>query len=163
MKKFITIILLASISAAAFAQGGNPGRINGPKHYGKAPAHHNFDSEKIGRLTAAMDLTPEEAQAFWPVYNKVEAKQKELAKAEFEAFKALDNALMNGEGDIDALLEAYAKAKKANTDQHIAALKDYKKVLPAEKVALFYKANGHHCGHMNHGFKPAPAKEMPAN
>lgn len=35
-------------------------------------------SEKIGFITGRLQLTPEEAQAFWPVYNKIN-KQKEEA------------------------------------------------------------------------------------
>ena len=32
-------------------------------------------SEKIGFLTSEMGLTPEEAQVFWPIYNKAEQEK----------------------------------------------------------------------------------------
>ena len=39
-----------------------------------------MQSEKIAFFTAELNLSPEEAQVFWPVYNKLEAEKKELNK-----------------------------------------------------------------------------------
>ena len=70
MKTFIkyamaTILLL--VGASAFAQGqGN--RQQGNDWMAR------MRSEKIAFLTSEIGLTPEEAQAFWPIYNKAEAE-----------------------------------------------------------------------------------------
>ena len=37
-------------------------------------------SEKIAFLTIELDITPEEAQVFWPVYNQVETEKDQAMK-----------------------------------------------------------------------------------
>lgn len=70
MKIFITLsILLISLSASV-AQPGNPGR--------PGPGVQRLEAMHIAYLTRELALTPEEAQQFWPVYNKY---RKELKKA----------------------------------------------------------------------------------
>lgn len=135
MKKLISIMLVASIAVLTFAQPqGKPG--NGQGH--KGPDYEKIKAERVAFITSEVGLTAEEAQAFWPVYNKIEEQQKELMKAERTAFIALSKALSEGQGDVQNLLDAYLKAKAANVNLHVANAKDYKKVLSTEKVAKFF-------------------------
>ena len=48
-------------------------------------------SEKVAFFTVELDLTPEEAQLFWPVYNKMEKARDEAHKNVIEAFVNLEN------------------------------------------------------------------------
>ncbi len=133
MKKLVSIMLVASISIAALAQPQG--------EHKKGPGHQDMEkiqSEKIAFITEEVGLTPEEAQAFWPVYNEIEAQQKNLMKAERKAYGELNKALKSGEGNVQALLDAYLAAKKDNVNLHVANAKSYAKVLPTEKVAKFY-------------------------
>jgi dihydroxyacetone kinase-like predicted kinase len=50
-------------------------------------------SEKIGFITVELNLTPEEAQVFWPVYNEIANRKAELQKQVRESYKALLKAL----------------------------------------------------------------------
>ena len=136
MKKLISILLAAGIAATAFAQPqdqAGKGR-KGPGY----PDHEKIKAERVAFITSEVGLTAEEAQAFWPVYNKIEEQQVELMKSERTAFMALNKALKDGEGDVQKLLDDYLKAKAANVNLHVANAKDYKKVLSAEKVAKFF-------------------------
>ena len=36
------------------------------------------EAQKIAFITNALNLTPEESQKFWPLYNEYSAKEKEL-------------------------------------------------------------------------------------
>ena len=76
-------------------------------------------SEKIGFITVELNLTPEEAQVFWPVYNEIANRKAELQKQVRESYKALLKAL-NEEGttdkEIDKLLDNYLAAKQAVKD-----------------------------------------------
>ena len=90
-------------------------------------------SEQVALITAELDLTEAEAQAFWPVYNEVQARRREAFKASAEALKALKNG---AEGkDAADLLDQYEAAKKNCDAVEMQALARYRKVLPAEKVA----------------------------
>ena len=117
---------------------------------GTAQAQQKFDdswkdrvmSEKIAFLTVELNITPEEAQTFWPVYNKVE---KELDQARFEvmkSYKALADAIDANKPskEISILLDKYLQAKTTQDKLDSATANTYKTVLPVEKVAKLYVA-----------------------
>lgn len=139
MKNFITTLVLACcLCASSFAQNQEP------KDCCKAPdgkGRERMQAEMVCFMTERIGLTPEEAQAFWPVYNKIEAKQRELFAAEGKAFAALMDALKEenaGKANVDKLLNEYLAAMQANENLHARNVEQYKAVLPAEKVARFF-------------------------
>lgn len=97
-------------------------------------------SEKIAFLTVELDLTPEEAQAFWPVYNSVTAELDNAMQEIFNTYKAMAKAIddKRQRGEISALLDRYTAAQKKHRDIDAASTEKYKKVLPIEKVAKLY-------------------------
>lgn len=97
-------------------------------------------SEKIAFLTIELDITPEEAQAFWPVYNQVENERDEAMHAVFKAYMELEQALENGKNgkEVENLLKAYIDAQKKQNAINADAAEKYAKVLPADKVAKLY-------------------------
>lgn len=147
MKRILSIVMLAcavNLAASAQVQAQKP-----QKHGDKAEMAQRgkemiqrMESEKIAFYTQAIGLTPEEAKDFWPIYNSVETDQKELIKAEHDAFKALNAAIKEGKGEkeIETLLNAYVKASEANVNLHFKAAGSYKAVLDPVKVAKFFAA-----------------------
>lgn len=133
MKKIIIITAAAIIACTGFT----------------AHAHKRCDkdwkqkmqSEKIAFLTMELDITPEEAQEFWPVYNQVE-KEKDAAFEEvIKTYKALNEATEKGNNsEISKLLDNYLKAQDKLRDVESKAPTEYRKVLPVEKVARLYVA-----------------------
>lgn len=97
-------------------------------------------SEKIAFLTMEMGITPEEAQAFWPVYNQVNKERDEAMRKVFKSFKTLEEAVSAGksEKEIDKLLENYLEALEEQGDVEMDAYDSYAKVLPVEKLAKLY-------------------------
>lgn len=130
-------MLACTVGLAASAQNQDPRRRGD-----RAEMAQRLESQKIAFYTEAIDLTPEEAKDFWPVYNAVEADQAELTRAERNAFKALNVALKEGKSDkeIDALLDVYIKASEANVNLHFKAAASYRSVLDPVKVARFFAA-----------------------
>ncbi len=175
MKKLVSILLTVSIAAVALAQPQQQGRKDfHDKSKGIVIRNEaeKFKAERVAFITSEVGLTAEDAQAFWPIYNKAEAEQKELNVAEKKAYIALTKALNEGEGNVDALLDNYVKAKKANVNVHIGYMKEYKKAIGTEKTAKFFaseekfRRNQFHkladeyrknCGHKGHG---APGKDF---
>lgn len=125
----ICVSALLAFSVSAFGQRGDMGDF--AKQW-----QERLESEKIAFLTNEMSLTPKEAQAFWPVYNQAQKEQREAIEASMKAFADLDNALREGKSgkEIDTLLEKYTKAIDSQNSSS-RNLKEYLKVLPAEKVA----------------------------
>lgn len=97
-------------------------------------------SEKVAFLTIEVDMTPEEAQAFWPVYNKVNGERDAAMHEVFSAFKALEDALGAGRPakEISELLDKYLKAQEKQREIDRKVAQQYKAVLPVEKVAKLY-------------------------
>lgn len=94
-------------------------------------------SEKIAFLTVELDITPEEAQAFWPVYNQVENEKDEAMHAVFKAYRDLEQALENGKSgkEVETLLDAYIEAQEKQSKVNADAVEKYSKVLSSDKVA----------------------------
>lgn len=85
-KHFIAFFLLLA-SVGAFAQGG---RLREKKE--------QLKSVKVAFITEALELTSEEAQKFWPIYNTFEDKQFELRKEKLESYrKRMDESLTDSE------------------------------------------------------------------
>ena len=132
MKKVISVFCaLAIVAVSAYAQM--------PQKEGKGQHGNNWRekvrAEKVAFLTSELNLTEAEAQAFWPVYNKVQEENREAFKAQAEAYKKLKAAVEEGSGDTAALLDAYLSAKSRCEAVGANALPRFKAVLPIEKVA----------------------------
>lgn len=131
MKKFIILsfflsaLMLTSAHADTNSQGDWKQRIM---------------SEKIAFLTMEMGITPEEAQAFWPVYNQVDKERDEAVRKVFQSFKALEDAVSAGksEKEISKLLDAYQDALKQQANIESQASAKYEKVLSVKKLAKLY-------------------------
>lgn len=61
-------------------------------------------AHKIAFITEKVNLTANQAQKFWPIYNKHEQEVMALRKTQLEGFKSLRNK------NVDDLSEAKAKA-----------------------------------------------------
>lgn len=99
---------------------------------------------KTAYLTEQLDLSPEEAEKFWPVYN---SNQKEIKALKYEYHKK-DLKKIKESGGIDALSDAEAKKFVENNMQYETKLiqlkKDfYKKlnhILSPKKILKLNKA-----------------------
>ena len=112
-----------------------------PKHKGNW--HEKMMSEKIAFITMELQLTPEEAQTFWPVYNQVTQENREAHKAMAAAYRAMIKALEDGvasDKEINTLLDEYLAAKQAHKEAGMDDVEKYRQVLPAKKVAKLYVA-----------------------
>ena len=117
--------------------------------------------EKIAFFTTEMDLTQEEAQNFWPVYNQFCKEEHEAQKLIMTTYKDLNEAIESGksEKEISACLNRYLKAREEKRDLSTAAAGRFRKILSDEKVARLYiteekfKRNQIQKLHHNHGPK----------
>lgn len=120
--------------------------------------HQRMMSEKIAFITTELELTPEEAQVFWPVYNQLANKKHEFHKTVKDSYAALTKALKEGtvsEKEIDRLLDEYVAAKQAQKEAGKGDVAEFRKVLPGKKVAKLYIAEEdfrrHHIRNMKGG------------
>lgn len=97
-------------------------------------------ANRVAFLTNELDLTAEEAQVFWPVYNQAQEEKDAAFKKTRQAYRAMMTALKEGKSDkeVSALLKAYLDAAKVPTELDAEYAPEYLKVLPATKVAKLY-------------------------
>lgn len=134
MNRFLKMIIAVSAAVLSLSATAQDKEDNGWKE--------RMMSEKIAFLTTEIGLTPEEAQAFWPVYNK---SWEEKGEAHFNLMKTygeLADATKSGkpQKELSGILDRYLDAidNMNATDKRIA--EEYKKVLPIDKVAKLYVA-----------------------
>lgn len=133
MQTFKTIVFISCmlLSSLLFAQP--PGdRMEDKKE--------KIEAMKVGFLTKRLDLTTEEAQKFWPVYNQFQSELENLrknrkkevkeAKADFsdlsdkEVEKVVDNEIVFRQSELDVIKKYHSQ---------------FKQVLPIKKVAVLYR------------------------
>ena len=135
MKNRLMIVLLFA-STMLFAQQPPPqGNDN------QRPARERVEAMKVGFLTQRLNLTPEEAKVFWPVYNKYQDELETLRKSRREN---LVNAKMNFDSMADKDVEKAVDSELGFRQSELDLLKKYhgqfKQVLPIKKVAALYRA-----------------------
>lgn len=118
-----------------FAQGPD-GPPDGPPPGG--PKKERVEAMKVAFITQKLDLSPEEAKVFWPVYNQYQDELEQLRKNRRENAKQNMDDLSNAE--IEKMVDGEIGYRQAELD----LLKKYhpqlKKVLPIRKVARLYRA-----------------------
>lgn len=123
--------LLLAISTIAIAQS--------PPPPGPPMDDDKIEALRVAFLTKYLDLSSEEAQKFWPVYN---AMQKEI-----EAVRTSENDLRKGK-DVDAMtdeelnkmINQHFENEQKLLDIKKKYLDEFKKILPLKKVALLADA-----------------------
>jgi hypothetical protein len=100
-----------------------------------------IESLKIAYITTALELTETEAQQFWPVYNEAEVKRRELRRTRMGERK---DAQLNFKTMTEKEAETYIDKEIEFKQKELDILKELhiklKKVLPAKKIAMLYKA-----------------------
>ncbi len=149
MKKIKTLPLLIAailISTIAFGQ----------KHpqQGKRPTKEKIKALKIAHITSKLDLSSEEAQKFWPIYNEFEAKMDAL-RAEKRALrkkgkKAEPTELSDAE--LEKIVDNHLEIEQKELDVKKVYHTKFKAILPIQKVAKLYKSE--------HSFKKELLKKM---
>ena len=126
----IFIAMTALISATASAQPNIP-EDNWKKR---------MMSEKVAFFTVELDLTPEEAQKFWPVYNQIDKEKDEANANVFMTFIELEKAIKTKkpEKEISDLLDKHMDAIEKQNEITSKADEKYRKVLPVAKVAKLF-------------------------
>ena len=128
MKTIIILIITITLSYVTFGQKNN---IDKRKETIKA--------ERIAFITSKIDLTPAEAQKFWPVYNEYINKQEDIM---MQKRKNMRNFIKNQDNLTDKQTQDIIDKLILLKRQECNLFEDYNKkieqILPIKKVALLY-------------------------
>lgn len=111
------------------------GQNSNPNQKGdRTEMRERIKAKKVAFLTTKMDLTPDEAAKFWPVYNGYEKRLDEI-KSSYNRNKDF-NSLSDAE--IEKSIRSDFEKRQKFLEIHIEAFEDYKKLLPMQKIAKLH-------------------------
>jgi hypothetical protein len=123
-KTLKVLILTLFVSASVFAQ---------------RPDREKIKSLKIAHITEQVDLTKEEAQKFWPIYNANEEAEHKLR--EQSSFRKKDQKSKDfTEQEAKAFLLNIESIENKKQALRSKMLNDLLDIMPAKKIMKYYQA-----------------------
>jgi predicted transposase YbfD/YdcC len=128
MKKLILIALSLFCTTASFAQNGERMR-------------ERVKAQKIAFITDKLDLTPEEATKFWPIYNAAEERIEAVRTKDMRSIKSKirQNPEMSDD-EANKLLQDLIKAEDEMYKAKVDLINNLKGVIPAKKIIRLKRA-----------------------
>jgi hypothetical protein len=134
MKTFGSILLTLLISGTLAAQPGRKGE-KGDR------IKERIRAERVAFLTERLELTPDQAQKFWPIYNEHDAKLSALKKEQRTSRKAIDQNLNQwSDKELEAKFNEDFQRQQQILDIQKQLIQDISKSFGAKKAALMMKA-----------------------
>lgn len=117
-------------------------------------------TEKISFFTSKLDLTPVEAQAFWPVYNEFEKKRFELQRQIHQFERMPDETITNlSETEIEKMTNNYIDSFEKEALLLKEYNKQFQKILTKKKVLMLYRTENEFRSHLIREYKKGQKKE----
>lgn len=126
-------------TAIALIMGIFTGQAQHPGH--QKERREEIKALRVAFITERLDLSVEQAQTFWPVYNMYEKKLHQLHMQKHKQLKAFadENEQLRPD-EMTQASEEYVQSYQQMADLRKEYHQALKKVLPAEKVFLLYQA-----------------------
>lgn len=145
--KHILLILLIAISVQGIAQGRKHANYN------------KFKTEKVAFITTQIDLTVEEAQAFWPIYNEYDKKINDLISEEHNIHRDLrHNKERLSKDGLEEKLDRKVEINQERANLMLEYHNKFKNILPVEKVSALYDAENDFKRELLHRYKTTPCR-----
>lgn len=104
-------------------------------------AREQVEAFRVAYYTRELNLSTDEAQRFWPVYNEYADDLEENRAEQRKTQMSLRQAYTGGsDQQVDDLLTELMELKSAEVALTIQYHELFKEVLPIRKVAMLYKA-----------------------
>ena len=142
MKREIVIILsvmFVFMNAAVIAQQKESHEVRMEK----------YRTEKVSFLSTRLDLTPAEAEKFWPIYNQMDKERWEAQKARRDLENKVSEAEESlSENEIIKLTREFSGSMQKEGALVASYNEKLLKVLPPKKVLKLYKTENQFRMHM---------------
>lgn len=130
----IVVLLAATVTLNAQGQGQGQGMGQGMGDNEKLTAY------KIAFFTQRLDLTPAEAEKFWPLYNDFSARRNKLQADRLSLIRyAAQNEANMSNDELSSTADRLAMSFSDEATMVVTFNADLKKVLPPAKVIRLYQ------------------------
>ena len=105
-----------------------------------------YKSEKVAFITEKLDLSVEEAQKFWPLYNEYEKQKEEVIQTRRRlgrnnSFQDMDDK------DLEIMVDEKVEHELKLAEMKMEFHKQVKGILPIKKVVILYRAENEFMSH----------------
>ncbi|MFD2890107.1 hypothetical protein [Chitinophaga cymbidii] len=128
----LLILLLVSAPAALAQEQGKPQQAQSKQD--------KIKSLEIAYISRELDLTPEEAQKFWPLYNKYTREVNELIAERKRRAQELKGKPRTDDKVAEAALDKELGYEKRMIDIKTRYKQEFLKAIPARKVGILYRS-----------------------
>jgi len=106
------------------------------------PRRDKIKALKTAHVTNALDLSADEAQQFWPIYNEFEKKLETLRKNEMQQIREKFISGIDNLSDKEAndLIDASLKIKRLELEEREILVKKLRAVISPKKILKLKKA-----------------------
>ncbi|MDP3437123.1 MAG: hypothetical protein Q8S04_07750 [Bacteroidales bacterium] len=160
MKKLFILLITLSFAFSGFAQ-------NEPQKKQKSHTYQQIQSAKIAFFTTEIQLTPKEAEAFWPLYNEYWREREMLMRRTQDAMRVITAYVKDGspktEPELVKLMGVYINNVTEEGFIHKVYYDKFFKILPVEKVARLYIAEEQFRMKMIRQFRVGSTPAVPIN
>lgn len=105
--------------------------------YGQQPGdNERLQAMRVAFITNALQLTPEESQDFWPVYNEYEAEQREIRKK----YRPNRQMMLMNDEELEQHLENTLRMEEELLQLKRTYMNRMQDVIPIRKIAMLNQA-----------------------
>ena len=129
--RILTLLMLTSTVAIAQPEG-RPGDFEEKRE--------KIEAIKVAFITEQIDLSVEESQSFWPVYNEMSDKEHALRKAQRDAFGGLKDFENASDKEVEKAIMELADLSVEIEELRKSYLPKFIDIIGAKKTAKLMKA-----------------------
>ncbi|MEM9679713.1 MAG: sensor of ECF-type sigma factor [Bacteroidota bacterium] len=123
MKRLIIPVLVLVFSFNATAQRGNQEQIK-----------ERIKAQKIAFITERLNLSTEEAQQFWPIYNAFETKTEEFRKNDLREVRQAMRRGNLSDKEAQDILDKFMAVEDKLHEAKKQLVRDLRSVIPPQKI-----------------------------
>lgn len=128
MKKLFFAILMFMLPSIIWAQ---------------RPKGEEIEALKIAFFTKKLDLSPEEAKVFWPIYNDMQEEQNTIRKERYQkmiSFRKVTEIDNLTDAQIQSLITSEFDFRQLDLNLEKKYFYKFKAVLPIKTIGKYYRA-----------------------
>lgn len=136
MKKEFYTMMVVMLTTIASLSGQGQGMGQGQMQ----SDGERLTAYKIAFFTQRLDLSPAEAEKFWPLYNDYSARRNKLQADRLSLMRyAMQNEANMSDDELSSTADKLAKTYSDEANMVVSFNNDLKKVLPPVKVIRLYQ------------------------
>ncbi|RNL51018.1 hypothetical protein [Pedobacter jejuensis] len=111
--------------------------------WAQRPKGEEIESLKIAFFTKKLELSPDEAKVFWPIYNNMQEEQNAIRKERFQkmiSFRKTTEIDNLSDAQIQSLITSEFDFRQRDLNIEKKYYNKFKAVLPIKIIGKFYRA-----------------------